>query len=140
VKRFRGGLVFKAYRLVYHSTLGCRVIKKKKKHTFLPPGSVTSQVPLLPAVEVRGWENRIDLTREAQVQCKIKLCGLNACMKHDWVDVERKGVSLTDSRDIQVCGTSGSGWQGGLAEPEHLVRHLSRSLFFFFITLTPRVE
>ena len=28
--RFRGGLVFKAHRLVYHSTLGSRVIKKKK--------------------------------------------------------------------------------------------------------------
>jgi len=27
--RFRGGLVFKAHRLVYHSTLGWRVIKKK---------------------------------------------------------------------------------------------------------------
>ena len=31
VKRFRGGLVFKAHRLVYHSTLGWRVIKNKKK-------------------------------------------------------------------------------------------------------------
>ena len=31
VNRFRGGLVFKAHRLVYHSTLGLRVIKKKKK-------------------------------------------------------------------------------------------------------------
>jgi len=31
VKRFRGGLVFKAHRVVYHSTLGWRVIKKKKK-------------------------------------------------------------------------------------------------------------
>jgi hypothetical protein len=30
VKRFRGGLVFKAHRLVYHSTLGLRVIKKEK--------------------------------------------------------------------------------------------------------------
>ena len=30
VQRFRGGLVFKAHRLVYHSTLGWRVIKKKK--------------------------------------------------------------------------------------------------------------
>jgi len=30
VKRFRGGLVFKAHRLLYHSTLGVRVIKKKK--------------------------------------------------------------------------------------------------------------
>ena len=31
VKRFRGGLVFKAHRLLYHSTLGLEVIKKKKK-------------------------------------------------------------------------------------------------------------
>jgi len=31
VKRFRGGLVFKAHRLLYHSTLGLRVIKKKKE-------------------------------------------------------------------------------------------------------------
>jgi len=30
VKRFRGGLVLKAHRLLYHSTLGLRVIKKKK--------------------------------------------------------------------------------------------------------------
>jgi len=30
VKRFRGGLVFKAHRLVYHSTIGSRVTKKKK--------------------------------------------------------------------------------------------------------------
>jgi len=29
--RFRGWLIFKAHRLVYHSTLGLRVIKKKKK-------------------------------------------------------------------------------------------------------------
>ena len=28
---FRGGLLFKAHRLLYHSTLGLRVIKKKKK-------------------------------------------------------------------------------------------------------------
>ena len=32
VKRFRGGLVSKAHRLVYHSTLGLRVIKQKKKN------------------------------------------------------------------------------------------------------------
>ena len=28
---FRGGLVFKAHRLLYHSSLGLRVIKKKQK-------------------------------------------------------------------------------------------------------------
>ena len=31
MKRFRGGLVFKAHRLLYHSTLGLSVIKKTKK-------------------------------------------------------------------------------------------------------------
>ena len=31
VHRFRGGLVFQAHRLLCHSTLGFRVIKKKKK-------------------------------------------------------------------------------------------------------------
>jgi len=31
VKRFRGGLVFKAHRWLYHSTLGSGVIKKEKK-------------------------------------------------------------------------------------------------------------
>ena len=31
VKRFRGGLVVKAHGLLYHSTLGLRVIKKKKR-------------------------------------------------------------------------------------------------------------
>ena len=31
MERFRGGLIFKAPRLLYHSTLDLRVIKKKKK-------------------------------------------------------------------------------------------------------------
>jgi len=30
VQQFRGGLVFRAHRLVYQSTLGLRVIKKKR--------------------------------------------------------------------------------------------------------------
>jgi len=35
VKRFRGGLVIKAHRRLYHSTLGLRVIKKRKKNAIL---------------------------------------------------------------------------------------------------------
>ena len=31
VQWFRGGIVFKAHRRLYHSTLGLRVIKKKKR-------------------------------------------------------------------------------------------------------------
>ena len=41
VKRFRGGLVFKAHRIVYHSTLGLRVIKKKKFRGSAPRHQVT---------------------------------------------------------------------------------------------------
>ena len=33
MEQFRGGLVFKAHRLLYHSTPGSRVIKKKKKRS-----------------------------------------------------------------------------------------------------------
>jgi len=35
--RFRRGLVCEAHRLLYHSTLGLRVIKKKEDTTKLPP-------------------------------------------------------------------------------------------------------
>ena len=31
MKRFRGGLVFKSHRLLYHSTLGSKVIKKRRR-------------------------------------------------------------------------------------------------------------
>jgi len=34
VQWFRGGLVFKAHRRLYHSTLGSRVIKKKKRRSL----------------------------------------------------------------------------------------------------------
>jgi len=54
VKRFRGGLVVKAHRLLYHSNLGLRVIKKKKKvrtETGAPhapiSGKETAYPPLL---------------------------------------------------------------------------------------------
>ena len=38
MQRFRGGLVFKDHRLLYHSTLGSRVIKKKKVRGEHNPG------------------------------------------------------------------------------------------------------
>ena len=34
MKRFRGGLVFQAQRLVYHSTLGSRLTEKKEKKMY----------------------------------------------------------------------------------------------------------
>ena len=40
MKRFREGLVVKAHRLLYHSILGSRVIKKKKEIIGASDGSV----------------------------------------------------------------------------------------------------
>jgi len=37
VERFRRGLVLKVHRLLYHSTLGSRVFKKKKSMARAPP-------------------------------------------------------------------------------------------------------
>ena len=51
IKRFRGGLVFKAHRWLYHSTLGSRGIKKKREGCSPQPRvryipSESSQPPL----------------------------------------------------------------------------------------------
>ena len=43
VKRFRGGLVFTARRVLYHSTLGSRVIDTKQKRGGLDPGGPASE-------------------------------------------------------------------------------------------------
>ena len=65
MKRFRGGLAFKTHRLLYHSTLGLRVIQKKKatcphsfpQNAFAGPGCRSSgaaqNVP--PACEEREF-------------------------------------------------------------------------------------
>ena len=45
VSGFRGGLVSKAHRLVYHSTLGWRVIKKKKKYMSAMFAGYTIETP-----------------------------------------------------------------------------------------------
>jgi len=53
VQRFRGGLVFKAHRLLYHSTLGLRAIKKKKKRKRRHLRSLL-QIASAEARDVRG--------------------------------------------------------------------------------------
>jgi len=46
MQRFRGGLVFKAHRLVYHSTLGSRVIKRgRRRYPPKTPQWAGSEVP-----------------------------------------------------------------------------------------------
>jgi len=59
VQWFRDGLVFKAHRLVYHSTIGLRVIKKKKtEHDtreqawFVSHGTFDHQIVLFNCLDV----------------------------------------------------------------------------------------
>ena len=60
MQRFRCGLVFKAHRLLYHSTLHLRVIKKMKKTATPPPANT------LPA-EVRAGE----VTQDKMLRCHL---------------------------------------------------------------------
>ena len=46
VQRFQGGLVFKTHRLLCHTTLGSRVIKKKKKDTARQRARTWFEIPL----------------------------------------------------------------------------------------------
>jgi len=50
VKRFRGGLVVKAHRLLYHSTLGLRVKKKKRFASSGAPRAVCTSRELSPLI------------------------------------------------------------------------------------------
>jgi len=60
--RFRGGVVFEAHRLLYHSTLGLRVIKKKKKvrPTSHPPSEFNQicrfRFPISWFFRFPGWQ------------------------------------------------------------------------------------
>ena len=57
VKRFRGGLVFKAHRLLFDSTLGSRVITKKKRRRTMPAGEASGKLrdasPSAPSSAIR---------------------------------------------------------------------------------------
>ena len=46
LKQFRGGLVFKVHRLLYHSTLGLRVIKETKKEDSREEGRALDESKL----------------------------------------------------------------------------------------------
>jgi hypothetical protein len=52
VKRFRGGIVFKAHRLRYHSTLGSRVLKKKRKETWSISVEIEKQTGFWPYTDL----------------------------------------------------------------------------------------
>ena len=130
MKRFRGGLVFKAHRLLYHSILGLRVIKKKKKkmhaEACCPRGSVQScprgrwQVARgcldrCTRLVARDWWQETDGTR-----LMAETDG-----QHCWHETDGKRLTPRDAYQE----TDGKRFRGGLVSKAHrLVHHSSIGL------------
>ena len=68
MKRFRGGLVVKAHRLVYHSTLGWRVIKKRK----LRINSAAAELMIYRRED--DIEPEVELMAVQEIRLEILLC------------------------------------------------------------------
>ena len=69
---FRGGLVFKAHRLLYYSTLGLRVIKKKQKYLPRPRGG---------GVDVEGLRFRLEQGLETAPAGTLLSLLLDSCYR-----------------------------------------------------------
>ena len=114
VKRFRGGLVFKAHRLVYHSTLGLRIIKKKKR--------------VEDAAE-RTWFTSTEMCGGSEASSYLRL--IDSCI----TQLKAQGPSRTYKEikeDEEALGGSGTRRSApGLPPPPSLI---------FFVTRKPRVE
>ena len=66
MKRFREGLVFKAHRLLYHSTLGLRVIQKKKNAGGCASpieSEETDTLPRFPRIAVLRGKRELSIPR-----------------------------------------------------------------------------
>ena len=87
VKRLRGGLVFKVHSLLYHSTLGPGVIRKKK-----------AAIPLQPAVH-RGESLRVRDGSGFRVQgAGFRVQGAGFRVQGSGLRVQGSGLSRKDER------------------------------------------
>ena len=66
MERFRGELLFKAHRLSYHSTLGSRVTKTKKRFTVITAEGMATSTTHSAIEGVRTWSTVI----EEQLLCR----------------------------------------------------------------------
>ena len=91
---FRGGLVFEAHRLVYHSALGSRVIKKnRRQHDLQRVLSLQGLVKLTSSVKLIG---SVQLTVCTCAVLSVVWRGLVLCI---WFDL----VSICTCISIQSC-------------------------------------
>ena len=115
VKRFRGGLVFKAHRWLYHSTLGSRVIKKKEKKRQLSP---LRRVPFSGTVQGSGFRVRGSGFRVQVSGFGVRGSGLR--VQGSGFRVQGSGFRVRDltfrvqGSEFGVQGLEFGGWDYGL--------------------------
>jgi len=85
---FRGGLVFKARGLLYHSTIGLRVIKKKTKDVFIVVGTFCSSARVVMIASVTLLRLRkaggVFETKHSACRCDaLYASGVHATSEHD---------------------------------------------------------
>jgi len=99
VQRFRGGLVFKAHRLVYQSTPDSRVTTKKKKQYLTGRAGANAQLGLLlshrqPGVAPAPSSSRSIAVPRLSLKCR-GLCPLIRGQRNSWAKTARGvGVQL----------------------------------------------
>ena len=109
MKRFRGGLVFKAHRLLYHSTLGLRVIKKRRRHAgcrFTPLESIHDSV----ALKMNGSGGERPPTATKSITFDLTIPGQ---MAPTHASVELFPTGMGKSKSVFLGGLVGSGIPGG---------------------------
>ena len=90
MKRFRGGLVFKAHRLLHHSTLGSRVTKKKRREV----AAVSSR---------QGGRSRANRTVKSQSVKKFATGGRER-ETTQWSTILSSKVNLPDANNFRALG------------------------------------
>ena len=104
---FRGGLVFKAHRWLYHSTLGSRVIKKRRRDCKQCRGALSETVPLaLGDFPNSGLEQKIP-----KVDFVAKICQkwLSASRQRDADRLNRLGPFSGFVPSHRASGSAGPG-------------------------------
>ena len=105
VKRFREGLVFKAHRLLHHSTLGSRAIKKKEKDEVEGVTGVCGGPR-------RAWPSRQIQHIDLRIVCQIEGCTAGMKMRvspayvESHVGLGQAGVQAIHHVGLRYAGNS----------------------------------
>ena len=110
-QRFRGGLVFKAHIILYHSTLGLGVIKKKRPHqpSCCPADAMPSQCEARRQTRILGKAQFLPLRVIAGAKNGATHPGESCAARQDPFARDTNAVPPT-SRGFAAASTTSSSW------------------------------